>query len=188
MSSISWTLLHVCGGADISRVEQEQEQEQVEVLECRTEGWEARRGNRNVLLHDEELINVFQPSCSCSFVCTQIRHRAQRHRPTRRPTDRELKIHVAIHRGPCVYRWRGHGYAFPLSLSTSTVSMSVCICTYVLCNNRISVSSPGEERYRPLKAIYFSDHLPKARERSWFPRSRPHRPILLGDSLGQRYS
>lgn len=30
MSSISWTLLHVCGGADISRVEQEQEQEQVE--------------------------------------------------------------------------------------------------------------------------------------------------------------
>lgn len=128
-------------------------------LECRTEGWEARRGNRNVLLHDEELINVFQPSCSCSFVCTQTRHRAQRHRPTRRPTDRELKIHVAIHRGPCVYRWRGHSYAFPLFLSTS---VCLCVYMYVLCNNRISASSPGEERYRPLKAIYFSDHLPKA--------------------------
>lgn len=140
MSSISWTLLHVCGGADISRVEQEQEQEQVEVLECRTEGWEARRGNRNVLLHDEELINVFQPSCSCSFVCTQTRHRAQRHRPTRRPTDRELKIHVAIHRGPCVYRWRGHGYAFPLSLSTSTVSMCLCVYVRTFCATTVSRS------------------------------------------------
>lgn len=31
----------------------------------------SRREDRNVLLHGEELINVFQAACSCSFVCTQ---------------------------------------------------------------------------------------------------------------------
>lgn len=76
-------------------------------------------------------------------------HRAQRHQPTR-PTDRELKIRVAV----CTHRRRG--YAVALSLSTS-----VCPCVHH------SVQQPcllvGEERYRPLKAIYFSDHLPKAK-------------------------
>lgn len=150
MSSISWTLLHVCGGADISRPGQEQEEQ----VEARTEGWEVERENRNVLLHDEELINVFQPprvrarSCAPGSGRSCIEHKGISQLVD--STDRELKIRVA----ECTHRRRG--YAVALSLSTS-----VCPCVHH------SVQQPcllvGEERYRPLKAIYFSDHLPKAK-------------------------
>lgn len=115
---------------------------------------------------------VSTAACSCSLVCTRERevvHRAQRHQPTR-PTDRELKIRVA----ECTHRRRG--YAVALSLSTS-----VCPCVHH------SVQQPcllvGEERYRPLKAIYFSDHLPKAKGAGSFD------PALDSSRwLRQRYS
>ena len=54
--SLGHYCVYACG-ADISRAGKERRNKWK--LECRT--GEVERGNRNVLLHDEELINVFQP-------------------------------------------------------------------------------------------------------------------------------
>lgn len=141
-------------------------------LECRTERWEVERENRNVLLHDEELINVFQPPRVRARSC--VVHRAQRHQPTR-PTRAE---------NPCGCRWRGHrGYAFALSLSAS-----VCPCVHRSVQQPCLGLFVGEERYRLVKeGNLLLGSLAKS-ERSWFVRSRPQRSLLRDDSSNQRYS
>lgn len=167
------SLGHYCTyacGADISRPGQEQE-EQVEARVSNREvgGWAE---NRNVLLHDEELINVFQPPRVRARSC--VVHRAQRHQPTR-PTRAE---------NPCGCRWRGHrGYAFALSLSAS-----VCPCVHRSVQQPCLGLFVGEERYRLVKeGNLLLGSLAKS-ERSWFVRSRPQRSLLRDDSSNQRYS
>lgn len=83
-----------------------------------------------MLLHDEELINVFQPPRVRARSC--VVHRAQRHQPTRAEN-------------PC--GWRGHrGYAFALSLSAS-----VCPCVHRSVQQPCLGLFVGEERYRLVK-------------------------------------
>lgn len=121
------------------------------------------------------------------------RGQAQRHQPARR-TARELKIHVAVlgvYRRQATLTRSPRTCPIPLYLRVPRAhACHVRVCVYRSMHVR-SMQQPylslfaGEERYRPLKAIYFSDHLPKAKRAG---RSMPPERPIPSRLLYQRHS
>lgn len=117
-------------------------------LECRTERWEVERriGTCYCTMKNSS-------TCFNRRVFVLVRVSCIEHKGISQLVRRELKIRVdvdggaiGVTRSPCPY---------------PRPCVHVCI---VLCNNRVSVSSWEKSVIDSLrKAIYFSDHLPKAK-------------------------
>lgn len=114
-------------------------------LECRTERWEVERRTGTCYCTMKNSSTCFNRRVFVLVRVSCIEHKGI--------SQRELKIRVDIDggaigvtRSPCPY---------------PRPCVHVCI---VLCNNRVSVSSWEKSVIDSLrKAIYFSDHLPKAK-------------------------
>lgn len=139
MSSISWTLLHVCmrsrhfaagagtgGTSGSSSVEQR--------------GGRLSGEQERVIARWRTHQRVSTAACSCSFVC--------------RASSTKTSANAS---------WKSVWMAGSSGLRVRPVLIRVHVCI-VLCNNRVSVSSWEKSVIDSLrKAIYFSDHLPKAK-------------------------
>lgn len=112
-------------------------------LECRTERWEVERRTGTCYCTMKNSSTCFNRRVFVLVRVSCIEHKGI--------SQRELKIRVdggaiGVTRSPCPY---------------PRPCVHVCI---VLCNNRVSVSSWEKSVIDSLrKAIYFSDHLPKAK-------------------------
>lgn len=117
-------------------------------LECRTERWEVERRTGTCYCTMKN-----SSTCFNRRVFVLVRVSCIEHKGISQLVRRELKIRVdvdggaiGVTRSPCPY---------------PRPCVHVCI---VLCNNRVSASSWEKSVIDSLrKAIYFSDHLPKAK-------------------------
>ena len=152
MSSISWTLLRVCmrsrhfaGGEGTGGTSGSSSVEQ---------GRLNRRGTGTCYCTMKNSSTCFnRPVFVCSFVCTLVGQGSST-KPSR-PTDRELKIRMRIEMGPILIHIR-------VSMCAHHSVQQPCVSSWE--KSVIDHLS---------KAIYFSDHLPKAKGAgSFYPALR----------------
>lgn len=117
-------------------------------LECRTERWEVERRTGTCYCTMKN-----SSTCFNRRVFVLVRVSCIEHKGISQLVQRELKIRVDVDGGAIGVTRSLCPYPRPC--------VHVCI---VLCNNRVSVSSWEKSVIDSLrKAIYFSDHLPKAK-------------------------
>lgn len=140
--SLGHYCVYACG-ADISRAGKEQE-EQVEARVSNRGGWTGGEQER-VIARWRTHQRVSTAPCSCARSCARgLVGQGSSTKPSR-PTDRELKIRVRIEMGPILIHIR-------VSMCAHHSVQQPCVSSWE--KSVIDHLS---------KAIYFSDHLPKAK-------------------------